>query len=392
MRTQWGEHVKDHDRGDRFLNEPVSIYLDLVRFLAALAVLIGHGVQDGLYTGSFVLSSLSHEAVMVFFVLSGLVIAETSLRKGRDARAFLVARAARIYPVVIPAIILSFGLYGLAGWLGINAPDWADDPDYSLSRLLGSLWFLNESWNSGMILPWNSPYWSICYEVFYYALFGCLVFGRGAWRWLSFALVALLAGPRILVLAPIWAMGVWIAMDTRLRLRSPLLGLSLVIASWAAVFWLDASRFDHAVQDWLYATVPGWWRLSMSQYVVTDHLIGLLIMANFIGFHACSAWFAGLMARIERPVRFMAGATFSLYLFHRPMTKFLSAAGVDTGNDPLAFTALLMGITLLCVLLAEVTEKRRHGARRVAALALERLWPAREGQVAAPARVGNSLF
>ncbi|MCH8683978.1 acyltransferase family protein [Pedomonas mirosovicensis] len=361
----------------RFLTRPVSVYLDIVRFLAALAVLIGHAADDGLYHGPYFLYGLGHEAVMVFFVLSGLVIASTTIRPGRSLRGFVVARLARVYPVVIPAILLSFALYALAGWLGINAPGWAADPSFSWLTALGSLFFLNESWGSEMILPWNFPYWSICYEVFYYAMFGCLVFGRGPWRWLFFLLAALLAGPRVLALAPVWAMGVWIALDPRLRLKSPLLGLALVVATWAAILWMGAAVWDDALKTWLHATISGWWRLVSSEKMLTDHLLGLLVMANFIGFHACAPWFAGLMARIERPVRVAAGSTFSLYLFHRPMTHFLVAAGFDSKGNALVFTGFLLLIVTLCFLLAEVTEKRRDAARRIIGALLNRIVPAR---------------
>ena len=364
----------------RFLTKPVSVYLDIVRFMAALAVLIGHAADDGLYQGRYFLYGLGHEAVMVFFVLSGLVIATTTIGQGRTLRSFVVARLARIYPVVIPAILLSFGLYGLAGWLGINAPDWADDPNYSLATLFGSLLFLNESWNSGMILPWNFPYWSICYEVFYYAMFGCLVFGRGVWRWVFFLIAALIAGPRVLALAPVWALGVWIALDPRLRLRAPLPGLLLVLATWPVILWIGMAEWDDAFKTWLHFTVPGWWRLVSSEKVLTDYLLGLLVMANFIGFRACARWFEGLLSAIERPVRFMAGATFSLYLFHRPMTHFLVSAGVDVGGNWLAFTGVVLGIIAVCFALAEVTEKRRDAARRVFSALIGRLIPSRMPQ------------
>ena len=364
----------------RFLTKPVSVYLDIVRFMAALAVLIGHAADDGLYQGRYFLYGLGHEAVMVFFVLSGLVIATTTIGQGRTLRSFVVARLARIYPVVIPAILLSFGLYGLAGWLGINAPDWADDPNYSLATLFGSLLFLNESWNSGMILPWNFPYWSICYEVFYYAMFGCLVFGRGAWRWVFFLIAALIAGPRVLALAPVWALGVWIALDPRLRLRAPLPGLLLVLATWPVILWIGMAEWDDAFKTWLHFTVPGWWRLVSSEKVLTDYLLGLLVMANFIGFRACARWFEGLLSANERPVRFMAGATFSLYLFHRPMTHFLVSAGVDVGSNWLAFTGVVLGIIAVCFALAEVTEKRRDAARRVFSALIGRLIPSRMPQ------------
>lgn len=361
---------------DEFLSGPVSIYLDLVRFLSAFAVLVGHCLQDGLYTGRYLFGTAAHEAVIVFFVLSGLVITTTTMRPGQTARTFFIARAARIYPVVLAALVLSFGLYALAGVLGFNAPGWAEDAKFTFSTTVLSLLFLNESWVTTAV-PWNPPYWSICYEVFYYALFACLLFGRGVWRWPLLAALALLAGPRILALAPVWALGVWVVLDSRLRLRNPALGMALVSASWAAVFVIDAVRLDELVQDWLYATIPGWWRLYNSQKLVTDYLLGLLVAANFIGFHACAPWFAGQLQRIEGLVRFLAGSTFSLYLFHRPITKFLSAAGVSAGTDVLAFTGLLVGIMTLCFMLAAVTEKRRAEARRVVTALLNRLLPAR---------------
>lgn len=368
----------------RFLTKPVSVYLDIVRFMAALAVLIGHAADDGLYQGRYFLYGLGHEAVMVFFVLSGLVISTTTIGRGRTLRSFIIARLARIYPVVIPAIVLSFGLYGLAGWLGINAPDWADNPNYSLTTLFGSLLFLNESWGSGMILPWNFPYWSICYEVFYYAMFACLVFGRGLWRWLFFLIAALIAGPRVLALAPVWALGVWIALDPRLRLRRPLPGLALVLATWPVILWIGMAEWDDTLKTWLHFTVPGWWRLVSSEKVLTDYLLGLLVMANFIGFHACSRWFAGLLNAIERPVRFMAGSTFSLYLFHRPMTHFLDAAGVNMHANWVAFTGVVVGIVAVCFVLAEFTEKQRDGARRFFSAVIGRLIPNRVSQAPSP--------
>lgn len=361
----------------RFLTRPVSVYLDIVRFLAALAVLIGHAADDGLYQGRYILYGLGHEAVMVFFVLSGLVIASTTAGRGRSLRSFIIARLARLYPVVVPAILLSFGLYGLAGWLGINGPGWAADPNYSWTTAFGSLLFLNESWGSRMILPWNFPYWSICYEVFYYALFACLLFGRGAWRWLWFIAVALAAGPRVLALAPVWALGVWIALDARLRLRNPRLGLVLVLVTWPLILWIGMARWDDDLKTWLHAMVPGWWRLVSSEKMLTDYLLGLLVMANFIGFHACARWFLRILRRIERPVRYLAGATFSLYLFHRPMTHFLVSAGVQTGDNWLAFTGVVLGIIAACFALAAVTERRRDSARRFLTWLAGRLVPGR---------------
>jgi hypothetical protein len=67
----------------------VSIYLDAVRFIAALAVLVGHLDQDGLYAYWLLIGRYSHEGVVIFFVLSGLVITHSTRPDRGGARASL---------------------------------------------------------------------------------------------------------------------------------------------------------------------------------------------------------------------------------------------------------------------------------------------------------------
>lgn len=84
------------------MNRATSLYLDVVRPVAALVVLLSH-VGDQL---SF-LASAGVQAVDVFFVLSGFVIAHVSASRERDPRVYFISRAARIYSVAIPTLILT---------------------------------------------------------------------------------------------------------------------------------------------------------------------------------------------------------------------------------------------------------------------------------------------
>ena len=95
------------------LNQPFSVYLDLVRFLAALAVVLMHMRMFRLVSipGSEHWTLLGRESVMAFFVLSGFVIAYTTQMRRPDALDFTVARAARIYSVALPVLLL--GAYEL---------------------------------------------------------------------------------------------------------------------------------------------------------------------------------------------------------------------------------------------------------------------------------------
>lgn len=56
------------------LKPALSAYLDCLRFIAAFAVLLGHMDQDGLSMVWMPLSRYSHDAVVIFFVLSGFII------------------------------------------------------------------------------------------------------------------------------------------------------------------------------------------------------------------------------------------------------------------------------------------------------------------------------
>ena len=108
-----------HRRARRlyWMNKSVSLYLDLVRFLAAVIVVIVHANHER-FTGGLPilwrLSGLGNDAVMVFFVLSGFVIAYVSDQKERSLEDYMVSRLARLYSVVVPALLLTV----LLDWLG----------------------------------------------------------------------------------------------------------------------------------------------------------------------------------------------------------------------------------------------------------------------------------
>lgn len=94
-------------QGDR-VQRGYSTYLDLLRLLAALAVFLGHASFPE-FTGHTIRmpDQLPHEAVIVFFVLSGYVISYVAQEREARAGSFFVSRAARIYSVAIPALIIT---------------------------------------------------------------------------------------------------------------------------------------------------------------------------------------------------------------------------------------------------------------------------------------------
>src|SRR5690349_14859436 len=82
--------------------------LDGVRGVRAGCVLLGHMAPFAVLPG-WAQSIVSHggAAVDLFFILSGLVIAASLQRFHGQARPFLLARVARIFPVFVPVFAVA---------------------------------------------------------------------------------------------------------------------------------------------------------------------------------------------------------------------------------------------------------------------------------------------
>lgn len=350
----------------RFISESLSVYLDLVRFLAALAVLVGHMDQDGLYASWLMIGSFSHAAVVVFFVLSGLVISQSAFTRERDWRSYATARFARIYSVVVPAIVLSFAVKGLAVWLDpAQLSNEFSQDNLRAGNVFGALFFLNESWGMHTRLPWNDPFWSLCYEVWYYVIFGLAMFATGRYRWLWIMLACIVAGPAILLLFPLWLLGSWLATNGHRLVPSRSVSLAVWLATLIAFVCLNLSGLDLLIKTFLHDHIPGYWRFEASQRFVTDYLLGLLVALNFAAFRGLGERATKAMARLKRPVVYLAGFTFSLYLYHRPLTQFAGHFFPNSDHSVVASVLCLAVIVGICLLLGAMTEKRKHVFRKL---------------------------
>lgn len=347
------------------MTRPFSIYLDLVRFTAAILVVLSHASQDGIYRYSFWLDQFGHEAVVIFFVLSGFVIYSTSARPTETMQSYGAARFSRLYSVVLPAIALSYLLKGsIAIYTGGNLREEFLGQDLSWITLASVALFLTESWNIFVELPWNGPFWSLSYEAWYYVIFGLAYFQRGHTRYILVLLACLIAGPRILALFPIWMIGVGLAKWRHQIDISPHLGASLLFLSTAAVGIVSSSGVDVQIQQNMTSFDIGWWRLGSSQRLLTDYLLGLFVLANFVGFSALEEKVAKAFLIVEAPIRFLAGYTFSIYLFHRPLMQSIHSLKILPTDISFSYSCMVTAACVaICMLLGQFTEKRRDSFR-----------------------------
>jgi len=294
--------------------------------------------------------------VDLFFVLSGFVIAYVAETKERDLSEFVKARLARLYSVALPALAVTVIADQIGRSIDITVydPYWYRD-SWPVLRLLIDALFLNEIWFASVLPFSNAPYWSLGYEFWYYMLFGAAFFLAGRTRWLAIAGICLLIGPKILILLPVWWLGVLTYHRTKLPMNRWLaLGLFVgSIAGYAAFLALDgrtAMGFDF-YELWYSTRFP-------SKYVV-----GVLIAVSILGFAKMPEVPFGPLVK---PIRWLAGMTFSLYLFHYPVLHVYAALGLPT--------YAMIALTLVTVAaLAQVTERRKHDFRKL----VDAAWPAR---------------
>jgi peptidoglycan/LPS O-acetylase OafA/YrhL len=245
----------------------------LLRGGAALLVLLGHvrgfvfidfaQVDSGhLWVAPFyILTSLGHQAVMLFFALSGFLVGGSALGAiaagSWDFPDYAIHRFARLWTTVIPALIVTALLDALGrdvlrlqGYGGQYAailsmgPAFGEETASTLATFLGNVAFLQTI--AVPVFGTNGPLWSLAYEFWYYFLvplaWFAAVAGRAP-RARAVAALAVLAAlwllpSAILALAGIWIGGAfaWLMRDrvaalprTRFRLLfAAILALTLV--------------------------------------------------------------------------------------------------------------------------------------------------------------------
>jgi peptidoglycan/LPS O-acetylase OafA/YrhL len=344
--------------------EYFSIYMDALRFLAAYFVLLFH-LKKLKIGPDFVLGFIpdrGHDAVVLFFVLSGYVIAATSDRKKAFGwQEYFLDRAARVYSVALPTLVLCAAIA-----VFISAFTDSEGLLQALSGLFFSslinFVFLGQSWRLEEWVAYNQPYWSLCYEVMYYALFGVAVFVKGWGRWLGLLLVALLAGPKVLLLFPCWLLGV-VAYHWRDKWQLSwkiAIVVGFVIPSVFLVL-LNKLGFGPTVRQFLDEIfVNRKDTLEFSADFLIDYVTAIFVAINLYAARFLPLQFLQFLTSLFRNG---AAMSFTLYLMHMPIIYLIiNFVGEGRHTVPWFFAAAL-GVPLICLGISQFTEYKRVNVR-----------------------------
>lgn len=356
-----------------------SLHLDALRAAAAIIVVLSHWAYPRFTDGQYLWIrelNLGSDAVVIFFVLSGFVIAFCAHQKDRSIGAFGFARLTRLMSVALPALLLGYVLdrtgsttfdsfYEGRYFNPIGLPE----------QLLRGLSFSNEWGGMEVRLGSNGPYWSLSYEAAYYLLFAVFFYIQGAGKWLLLATLLFLFGINIVLLLPCWAMGVWLyhaCKDPKPIARRT--ALYLAIGPVLLYAFALARGLPGMMQMDLWAYNLGH-NLRFSNEFTWNWLIAVLTTAHLYGVYHLTKDRLTVQSRFAPVVRYLAAGSFSIYLVHYPVLQFLKPAlfadRTGFGSD----AALLLMTLAICLAFAAVFERTLRRQRAAIDLLFRRPSP-----------------
>jgi peptidoglycan/LPS O-acetylase OafA/YrhL len=361
----------------RPLNNAASANLDVIRATAAWAVMWGHlrslffvRFSELEHPSLFVkilyfFTGFGHQAVVVFFVLSGFLISSSVFKSYAAGtwswRDYTVNRSVRLYIVLIPGLLLGL-FWDLAGSslfasTGLYSHPLRDlSPDIAQNNLTAGNFIGNLLFLQTIVCPTfgsNGPLWSLANEFWYYVLFPVsffvlvAFFRRAIWQAIFLLLlaftVAVFLHPAKLVGFLIWLAGcVLVISYSRLRIQT----LARLIPYALISFFVFSIC--------LFAARTGSWGMLGNDLAVgvgfSLFLFGVLQM--------------DIGTRHSGPARTFAGFSYSLYVLHFPVLLFIKAwVAPPLGWQPHTahvIAGAMIGIAVLgfAWIVSLVTEKR----------------------------------
>ena len=362
-------HAADHASSD--LSPTLSIWLDLLRVLAALVVVLGHAGNLRFTNGDLHWVrdwTLAPDAVIVFFVVSGLVVGRAATRDG-SGRVYAFNRVTRLLSVVVPALMLTLLLDAVGRAIDPGAYRPAHYGDLGLAEFLVRGLTFSQEWRgvgAPVQLGSNAPLWSLSFEAAYYILLGVAMFVLGWWmRMAVLAALAWLFGLSVLLLLPTWlaGLGVWHLIRTgQVPRRAPVAVTFAVLPILALV----AAKLAHLDEALLRAT-PGWLGpvrhdhvFDFAQEALWNGVIAAALALHLLGIARVAP---NLGEAATRAVRWWAGASFSIYVVHYPVMHLMDAAFPE---DLFAKAVLFVAIPIAAGLaFAEAFERTLPRVRRM---------------------------
>ncbi|MEJ6392656.1 acyltransferase [Gymnodinialimonas sp. 2305UL16-5] len=351
------------------ISPDLSVWLDLLRIGAAFVVVLGHAGNIRFTDGDLFWVrdwTLAPDAVIVFFVISGLVIGRAATRDA-DWSTYAFNRLTRLLSVILPALILTLVLDAIGRAIDPGAYTSAHYSELPVVEFLLRGTSFSQEWRgvgAPVQLGSNAPLWSLSFEAAYYLLLGVALFMQGWRRIVALVCLAWLFGLGILVLLPAWLFGVfvWHRIRTGQRPRTVRIALLQAILPIAGLIVAKLAGADHE----LLRMTPEWlvpqrhpMAYNYAREVLWNTAIAIGLCIHLLGMSRVAPRFGSTASRV---IRWCAGGSFSIYVMHYPVMHLMDA-GLPEGIPAKALLFVALPV-VFCLLFAQVFERPLSGFRR----------------------------
>ncbi|WP_340645158.1 acyltransferase [Phenylobacterium sp.] len=339
-------------------------WLDWLRFAAALLVVVAHvrarvfveygsltPDSQGLVTQvAFLVTRLGHEAVLVFFVLSGFLVggraAERAARGEFRWLDYSLDRVSRIFVPLIPAVMFTVATMAVV----------SETP--SIAVIAGNLLLLQGV--AVTPLAANGPLWSLSYEGWFYVLCGAamaLPTARGTIKAIAASLLTL-SLIVLVTLEPVYLL-CWVLGAFAYYLRAKTLSMSeTVTACFIIVISIAIAQLSDIAKA---AAVLHLDNSSSVAAIILAIGVGLLIR----NLSAAPVALKGLDGVGNR----LADFSYSLYLFHYPVLFLAAGLGLQRSSridvtSLLTAGGLVVGLLAFCYVMYLLFERHTAKVRR----------------------------
>jgi peptidoglycan/LPS O-acetylase OafA/YrhL len=313
---------------------PTFVHLDMARGLAALVVLIGHlrsfvflsygdlNSHTPIDTIVWAITGFGHQAVMIFFVLSGFFITRSILvddsTKGFSWPIYLIKRVTRLWIVLIPCLVLTLlcdrvGIFasGMKFYGGQLYEIYNSGPNLAtggihldFSTFMENLFFLQTI--TAPIFGSNGPLWSLANEFWYYLMFPFLYIAVSRrWSWSStpinlalFVCTCLFVGQYMALSGLIWLAGAFAYIIYERGWFAKALGTSIALGASMAFL-----LFSLAVSKGNYGT-----DIAKDSFIGLAAAVLVLVLAQHEGDSAI----------YRKSAHALANCSYTMYLVHFP--------------------------------------------------------------------------
>lgn len=296
------------------MNRELSTYLDLVRFFAAVTVFLGH-LEPGIFAGGpfWHIGVYLRTSVIIFFVLSGYVIAFVTDTKEKTFVDYMSCRVSRLGSIVIPALLLT----AICDCIGskVDKAFYIHGPmplsGHQIVNYLLSFGLLQNVWNLNLNPGTNSPFWSLSYEWMYYLICGVALFYRKNKRIVYIIMLVVMAGPAITLLMPIWLLGyaAYFYHKKQHKTRRVILYTCVSITSLLLIIIIPYIKIINPI---ISVEV-----LGIHPFI--DYSTGILFSLHIMFIVPLLQGVKSYLMGINGTVKWLSSLTFSMYLFHSPL-------------------------------------------------------------------------